>query len=289
MGRRFDVVDCCGFPFFSTFSARLCVAIRGGSLVSTWHEVWGRAYWVSYLGRLGLVGDLVERLAARVPDHIIAVSTATAQRLKDDVHGGLSVSVVPNGVDVERITAVSATQAPCDVVYAGRLCDFKDVELLLRAVALLARTRPELTCRIVGGGPHRASLDAAARDLQIEERVEFTGPLPDDEQVYAALASARVFVLPSQREGFGIVVLEANSVGIPVVVAAHPHNKAVDLVGEQNGVVVPPDADSLASAIADLLDEPRGARAQACRESARDYDWNGLALRYGSILQEAIA
>jgi glycosyltransferase involved in cell wall biosynthesis len=284
VGGRFDVVDCCGFPYFSIFAARLAVAVRGGQLVSTWHEVWGREYWISYLRWLGLIGCIVELAAARIPDLVIAVSRSTASRLTAIRHG--DVMVLPNGVDSEVIGAVSPNEHSCDIIYAGRLCDFKDVELLLSAVALLAHARPSLTCRIVGSGPHRSALEIFSLNLGIAGRVEFEGALPGNE-FYAAIASARAFVLPSQREGFGIVVLEANAAGIPVVVAAHPGNWAVELVGDGNGLIVAPSAVSVAAALEQLLDEPPGIRADACREMARRFDWNTVAARYQARLLEA--
>src|SRR5207244_3538347 len=75
MRRRFDVIDCCGFPYFSLFTCKLVAVLRGKPLVSTWHEVWGLAYWQEYLGPVaGRVGALVERLAVTLPDRIICVS-----------------------------------------------------------------------------------------------------------------------------------------------------------------------------------------------------------------------
>lgn len=282
---RFDVVDCCGFPYFSTFVARLAVTVRGGRLVSTWHEVWGREYWVSYLGWLGYIGHLVELAAARVPHLIIAVSQSTASRLAEIRSG--SIISLPNGVDSYAIGTISPDETSCDVIYAGRLCDFKDVELLLSAVAVLVHSRPDLKCRIVGTGPHRSNLEAFANNIGIADRVRFDGILPIN-QFYAALASARTFVLPSQREGFGIVVLEANAAGVPVVVASHPDNSAVDLIDNSNGLVAPPVAVAVAEAIGHLLDEPEGIRSPSCREMACKFDWDVIALNYETLLLEAV-
>jgi L-malate glycosyltransferase len=289
VGARFDVIDCCGFPFFSIFAARVAVALRGGQLVSTWHEVWGREYWHAYLGRLGGVGSMLERMAARIPSHVIAVSRETASRLEHLMHPRCAVTVLPNGVDTVAIASVFADDKPCDLVYAGRLCDFKDVELLLTALLIMTEERPELTCRIVGDGPHRSALEAFTCRTGIADRVEFSGFLPTADQVYVAIAAARVFVLPSRREGFGIVALEANALGVPVVVVAHPDNCATELIGRENGFVVVPDPHALAAVLGRLLDEPAGIRADACKAVARRYDWDAMAARYASLLEEVAA
>jgi glycosyltransferase involved in cell wall biosynthesis len=155
---QYDVVDCCAFPYFSTFAARIAVAARGGTLVSTWHEFWGADYWRAYLGPLGSVGERVERAAARMSCRIIAVSSATASGVRQANRAAV-VTILPNGVDSRALRDVLPDGRRCDVIYAGRLCDYKDVELLLASVALLAKRSPLLTCRIVGDGPHRSFLE----------------------------------------------------------------------------------------------------------------------------------
>lgn len=288
VARRYDAVDCCAFPYFSTFAARLAVGARGGTLVSTWHEFWGGDYWRSYLGRGGWVGERIERAATRMPAHIIAVSAPTAVRL-EQARAAVSVTVLPNGVDGRALQAVAPTAATCDVIYVGRLCDYKDVELLLSGIAKLTATRPSLRCKIVGDGPHRPSLEAFVARHRLADRVQFTGAFASSDDVYAAMAGARVLVLPSRREGFGIVVVEANALGVPAVVVAHPHNDAVALVAGENGLVSSPDASALAMAIDQILSEPPLERVDACRAFARRFDWDEIALQYERLLSGTAA
>lgn len=283
---RYDVVDCCAFPFFSTFAARLAVAVRGGRLVSTWHEFWGSDYWREYLGPLGGVGAVVERATARCSGRIIAVSATTATRL-GAVVDGKPVVVLRNGVATTAFRAAGPQRVDTDVLYVGRLCDYKDVELLLAAVRTAARTRPSLSCSIVGDGPHRHHLEKLAAELGVAERVRFGGALPSSEEVYDAMQAARVLVLPSRREGFGIVVVEANAVGTPAIVVAHPDNSAVELIGGRNGLVAAPDAAELAAAIDRILAEPPGTRADAAREAAQRFSWDTIAEEYARVLEAA--
>jgi glycosyltransferase involved in cell wall biosynthesis len=289
--RRHDAVDCCGFPFFSLFSARLAVALRGGMLVSTWHEVWGAAYWKTYLGRLGFVGAAVERLAARIPQLVVAVSDATAQRLAAELGRGRGVRVLPNGVDAAYLEALSPASTAYDITYAGRLCDFKDLELLIEALPLVRAQRPGATCLIVGDGPHRQTLEKLTATVGVADAVTFAGFIEDQAEFYAMVKACRVFALPSRREGFGIVVLEANAAGLPVVVANHPDNHARDLIGSGidggNGEVVAARATTFADALLRLLDEPSGARVQACHEVARRHDWDAIGVRYERVLEQS--
>ena len=285
--RRYDVIDCCGFPFFSLFSARIAVAVRGGMLVSTWHEVWGAAYWTTYLGRLGFAGAAVERLAARIPHLIVAVSKATAGRLSSDLRRGRMVQTLPNGVDWTQIEISMRHPVAYDIAYAGRICDFKHLELLIEAVGQVLARRPGTTCLIVGDGPHRELLEAFTHAAGVAHAVTFTGFVEDQSEFYGMLKSCRVFALPSRREGFGIVVLEANAAGVPVIVVDHPDNHARDLIGDANGEVVAPEPAALTEALLRLLDEVPQARAGACRAVARQHDWDSIALRYERVLENS--
>jgi glycosyltransferase involved in cell wall biosynthesis len=273
---RFDVIDCCGFPYFSLFACKLAAVLRRRPLHATWHEVWGREYWTTYLGRLGPVGYAVERLAARLPDHVIAVSQTTADRLRNDLGYRGKLTVVPNGVDVEAIgTAPPAPDAP-EVVYAGRLMDFKNVDLLVRAVALLRDRGRAVRCVIVGDGPERERLEQLTIEETLTGHVTFAGFVEDSADVYRIMRGARVFVLPSAREGFGISVVEANAAGLPVVTVDLPDNLARHLVTDgENGLVVAATPQAVADAVATLLDAP--PPAERCRTAAAGYDWSNVA------------
>jgi glycosyltransferase involved in cell wall biosynthesis len=285
--RRYDVIDCCGFPFFSLFSARVATALRGGLLVSTWHEVWGATYWASYLGRLGFAGAAVERFAAAVPHSIVAVSSATADRMAGDLGRRGSIAVLPNGVDAEFIESAPRPRQGYDIAYAGRLCDFKDVELLIAALPEVLASRPQTTCTIIGDGPHRLFLEEFAASTGVAAAIRFAGFVEDQHQFYGLVNASRVLALPSRREGFGIIVLEANAGGVPVIVADHPDNFARELISGENGEVVAPVARALAAALLRVLREAPGSRESACRDAARGHHWDSITIRYETLLEEA--
>lgn len=168
------------------------------------------------------------------------------------------------------------------VLSVGRLVPRKAHDLVLQAVAGLAREGEPVAAVLVGEGPQRAGLKVLARELGIAERVRFAGFVPDDVlgDYYAA---ADAFVLPSRRlperdgvEGFGIVFLEAGAAGLPVVGAASGGiPEAVD--HGRTGFLVPPDdAQALVGALRRLVHAPEQARRMGeegrrrAREDARE-------------------
>ncbi|MGW4945526.1 glycosyltransferase family 4 protein [Actinoplanes sp. NPDC004185] len=287
LGARFDVLDVDHMPYFPLFTARVVCSVRRRRLVATWHEVWGAAGWRQYLGRLAPFGTLIERWAARLPDEIVSVSAQTSDRLVRELGVRVPVHTIVPGVSLSDVDAQPAAEPRVDVLFAGRLLANKNVDLLLRAVALLRRQRPGIRCRIVGAGPELPRLIALRDELSLAGAVEFSGFVPDDE-IYSVMKSTSVLALPSVREGFGCVVVEANACGVPVVTVNHPDNAARHLIASgHNGYLANVDAADLARGLAAALDaaphlDPRSAAERAGH--LRDWDEVAAAV-HGTLVQ----
>lgn len=229
-GRRYDVVHTASFPYFSLLAAGFLQRLGGGyQLVSDWHEVWTRAYWQEYLGRVGgWVGWRVQRLCARSPrQRAFCFSRLHQQRLLDEGFRG-KVTILAGEYDGE-LTFEEPVAAEPVVVFAGRHIPEKRVPALVAAMAVVHARAPSLRCDIYGDGPERASVEAAIRAERLERVVTVRG-FVDSAVVDSALRSATCMVLPSRREGYGMVVVEAAARGTPSVVVSEPDNAAVELV-----------------------------------------------------------
>jgi glycosyltransferase involved in cell wall biosynthesis len=136
------------------------------------------------------------------------------------------------------------------VVFAGRFIPEKRVDVLPPALACAQAVFPCLRGELYGDGPERKRVEQAIADAGVGGTVRLRG-FVRSEEVQAALAQAACMVLPSRREGYGLVVVEAASYGTPSVVVAGPDNAAVELVDEGvNGFIAQaPTAEALASAI----------------------------------------
>lgn len=161
------------------------------------------------------------------------------------------VTVVRCGVNVARPPARSSG-GPLRVVCVGRLSPEKGHHGLLRALARLRATVPALRVSFVGDGPMRAELEAQARELGLADSVEFLGAR-SERDVMQILASADLFALASLMEGLPVVLMEAMSLGLPVVaprVAGVP-----ELVNdEREGLLFhPSDWDGLGAQLRRLL------------------------------------
>jgi len=237
-GRRYDVVHTASFPYFSLLAVA-CARRRGRyAVIVDWHEVWSRGYWREYLGRAGgWVGAAVQRRCARLHQEAFCFSELHAGRLREEGLRG-EVTVLrgeyagpwgpPPPVDVEPL-----------VVFAGRQIPEKRATTVAPAVAAAAAEIDGLHGIVFGDGPEHERVLAGVAALAHPEIISAPG-FVEAAAVREALARALCMVLPSSREGYGLIVVEAASCGTPSILVSGPDNAAVELIEDGvNGVVAP--------------------------------------------------
>lgn len=285
--RRFDVLEADHIPYFQVIVLRVVAWLKRRPLVVTWHEVWGRSYWREYLGWAGPAAWAIESLAMRLPDHVIAASPQTAERLRQvGIYRG-AITEAPNGIDTELIRSVQPDEASTDLVVVGRLMAHKRVDMLLEAVAQLNAEKRPVSCRIIGDGPERSRLHELARSLEIEHLIDFRHDVGEQKDVYALMKAARMFVFCSAREGFGIAVLEALACGLPVITTSAPDNLAQHLAARSaHGIICEPSSRDIAAAVKDLLDrlQPEDRPGGNDEPWLVEYSWDTTAGRVAEAL-----
>jgi glycosyltransferase involved in cell wall biosynthesis len=228
----------------------------------------------------------MERWAARIATRLIAVSADNARDVREQygVEAG-RIEVVPNGVRPERFHA-ARPEGPT-VLFVGRLHQRKGLEHLVRAMpGVLARV-PDARLLVAGRGEREGRVRGLVRELGLERSVEMLGHVPDG-ALPDLYARASVFVMPSDYEGFGIVMLEAMASSVPVV--AFRTGAAADLVRDgETGYLA--DPGTLADRIARVLEG--GAKATAMGRRARElveaeYTWERVAERTVQVYDRAI-
>ena len=237
-GRRYDVVHTCSFPYFSLLAAAAVRPFGRYLVVVDWFEVWSREYWREYLGRRGGdVGWLIQRLCARVPQRAFCFSRLYARRLRAEGLRG-DVTLLGGAHEGPVRPAPAGSPEPL-VVFAGRHIPEKRVPAIVPAIAVVRERVPDVRALILGRGPERDQVIEAVREAGLEEVIEVPG-FVETEEVDAAIGRATCMLLPSRREGYGLVVIEAASHGTPSIVVAGEDNAAVELIEEGvNGFVAP--------------------------------------------------
>lgn len=272
---KFDVLDVDHMPFFPIFSSWIVCKLRGKKLYGTWHEALTTQDWTDYMGKSGYIAALIERISVKLPYKITAISNQTKEILVNYHKRTKRVGLITPGIDMQTIKNVKPARIRCDVLYVGRLVKGKNVDMLIKSFSIVAKENPKARCVIIGDGIEKTNLQKLTKELKLAERVTILKPLRDASDIYAYMKRAKVFVLPSAREGFGIVALEALACGTPVVTIDSPANAARDLILDtETGSIVRLDEQSIAAAISFWIlksSEP------SIDERFSTYDWAALA------------
>lgn len=284
-GRRYDVVHTCSFPYFSLLAAAAMRPLGDFGLVVDWFEVWSHSYWRDYLGGVGgRIGELVQRLCALVPQHAYCFSELHAGRLREE---GLRGEVtVLRGLYGESHEGAAPRPADPVVLFAGRLIPEKQAPLGVAAIALAKRGIEGLRGEFLGDGPERQALEQAIRDSGMTGLVETRG-FTDTQTLDSEMRRALCVLLPSRREGYGMVVVEAAARATPSVVVAGEDNAAAELIAEGvNGFIAP---SSEPEAIAQAIERVDRAGLSLRESTARWFAENADMLSLESSLRRVVA
>jgi glycosyltransferase involved in cell wall biosynthesis len=272
---RFDVVVEClnKVPFFAPLYA-------AAPVVALCHHLFGETAFRQVPWPVAAAVWLAERPLPALyrRQRFVAISESS----RDDL--------VRRGVAAERIRvshcgirAPSVAPPPLlargpRVAYVGRLEPYKRIDVLLRAHVVVRRTVPAAELVVIGRGSDRARLEALARGLGLGSSVRFAGFVSDDERD-ALLASARVCACASEKEGWGLTVIEANALGTPVVASDAPGLRDSVRDGATGFLVPPGDVDAFARRTVELLADDALAERLAAQGLAwsRSFDWDAAA------------
>ena len=278
-----DIVDVDQMPFFPLFTMWIVAKVRRKKLFATWHEALDLRDWVKYMGITGVIASAIENLAILVPDGIGAASHHTFERIRSKRWVKTAVQLVGTGLDLEAISKAKPVNEQIDVVYVGRLVKGKNVNLLIEAIQVVLAYKPLTKCHIYGTGVEHKKLADQIKTLGLQGSVFLKGSLSEADQIYSSIKSASVLVLPSEREGFGIVAAEALACGTPVVTVQAANNAAMALVNPGfNGSIVALEKSALAQAMLHWMGMNQKIQDP---DIDKKYSWDSIAQRQIRLYQ----
>lgn len=228
----YDAVLVSALPVLNVLAVRVALLGTRTAICADFLEVWRPDQWKEYSGPLvGRIATVLQWIAVRASPMASCHAAMTAARLKD--LGLRSEPIVSPGLiddGMVGIPQLNPTQ-PSTVVFAGRLIPDKRVETIPAAIAWARRVIPDLRATIFGDGEQYSIIIREIERLGLGDRIDMPGFAHAD-VLRAGMRSAACLVNPSRREGYGLVVVEANSVGTPAVVVHALDNSAVELVDE---------------------------------------------------------
>ncbi|HKA35553.1 MAG TPA: glycosyltransferase [Thermoanaerobaculia bacterium] len=285
--RRFDLVHAqFGYPD-GVVAARLSRRLGIPAIVTehAFQHPWLDDYPLVRRQTLGAQGGLAAH---------IAVSDAVRRQIVSFMGPRHDVRVIPVGVDPETFfPRAHPDSGPPRVLYVGYRTRAKGVDVLIEAAARLARKDPEIRFLLVGDDGYRDKriqadrMRARAAELGLSDRITFAPGKPPQE-VAGLLRESSILVLPSRRETFGAVLVEALASGTPVV--ATRCGGPEEIVTRETGVLVPPeDPEALARGIEEVL-RNRGSfdPAALARYAVGRFSWDRVAKETIAVYREAL-
>lgn len=291
----YDLVWCAQWPLFHILALIARLVPWRTRLLVDWWEVWGR-YWLTYAGLPGLGGWLLETALTKTLGrigHVIVDSEVGRDRLLAVGAPSDALTLIPNGVDLAELAAGGPAEGSSDLVYLGRLKGHKNVDHIVRALALLnRRDSTRLRLDLIGDGPERVRLEELAQTLGVTDQVTFHGRV-ETYRAKALLKRSKVFVHASTQQcGGSMNLLEANACGLPVVCYRHP--LGIDpghvLEGETGLMVSPAEPESLADGISAMLRlvAAKDVRSR-CLAHAKSFDWSTIAEHYCALINDLLS
>lgn len=207
----------------------------------------------------------------------VTVSNSSKKEMKNLALGKAGIEVVFPGVDLDKLVPGEKDSRPT-ILYLGRLQAYKSVDVLLNAFAEVLKKIPEAVLVIAGGGEKDKELRTQAKNLGLDNSVEFLGKVAEEEKI-KLFQKAWVFVNPSLIEGWGITTIEANACGVPVVASNVP-GLCESVNNPHTGFLFPHgDIEKMAEKIIYLLsdEESREWMGKNARQWSEQFSWDKSA------------
>lgn len=285
-GHNIDIIH--SHKYKTNFYSLLASFRTKWKLASTCHNWLGNSFNMRFYANL-------DKCILRGFDAVVGVSDEVTGELKKYLTNS-KIKKIENGIDISKYSRLIEKDEAKKILglegrqvigFVGRLSADKGISYLLQAVRRLVDTGHDLYALIVGDGDNLSALQAEAHSLGIADRVIFTGKREDTHIIYSALD---LFVLPSLKEAFPMVILEAMASGVPIV-ACHVGDIPLILENNVSGLIIEPkEVNALAQSIGELLlNRDRAEQlAKMAREKVQNYSSILMALKYQAIYDQVL-
>src|SRR2546427_4936460 len=266
-----------GIPWFSPLYSRI-------PRITIIHQLVREIFYSELRRPLSSVGFLIEPSLYRLYSRsvIVAVSQSTAQDLYQFGISKRQIHVVRPGCNQNHSSRRPMSDRSFGAVTCvSRLRRYKGIQYALRAFRLVVENNPSAVLKVVGSGPYESQLHELAKEIRIEKSVQFLGQVSENEK-FDLLSDSQVMVHPSMREGYGISVIEANSVGTPAV-GWDVAGTRDSIINGKTGLLAPfPDERALAKKLETLLndDSTRSRLSSQAFDWARMHSWEASASQF---------
>lgn len=260
-------------------------------VVAEIHDVYGKDWKFMAKGMSRYIGPIFESYILKGKyKTLISVNKTIVKLLKEKYKQ--NAKYLANGIDLKYIDGVHFNLENENVVlFVGRLAPQKNFEELYTVFVELLKNRPDLTLKVIGEGEDKQKFENLIKDNDfLKKRIIFLGNIgkKGHENIIKELKKSKMIVIPSKRESFGIIILEAMASYTPVI--ASDCDGPIDLIDGTNGWLYKLGNHSqLLGYMHEILNEKEYtiAKVYKAREFIKNYDWDNIYQQFKLILREA--
>ena len=281
--RNYDVIidEINGVPFFTSLYTKKPV-------IAFVHHVTKNIFFRELPFMFALIGYVIERLIPLFYRRsiFITVSNSSKEELIEIGVPEDKIKVIHNGISNTYNPDWSKKSSFPHILYLGRLKKYKRLDHLIRAMKLVKKEVEDAKLSIAGSGDVEEELKKMVEELNLSNHVEFYGYV-NEEKKKDLLQSAWVFVTPSQKEGWGLTVIEANACGTPAIAYDVPGLKDSIRNGETGLLVANGDIHKLAESIIRVLKDEklREKLSKNALNWSKNFSWDESSERFLEILK----
>ena len=265
--------------------------VKKKPVIAIVHHIHGKTLFRELPLFMALYVYLMERILIPIfykKSIMITVSESTKNELIKFGIPPKNIHVIYNGID-NRFSLGNKSNAP-HVLYFGRVKKYKRLNYLIKAFKYIKEKIPEAQLVIAGKGDNYKELIELSKELGIFDSINFVGEVSEEEKV-KLLQKAWVFVTPSEKEGWGITVIEANACGTPCIAYDVPGLRD-SIINGKTGILVKEDGNikALAEAIVKILldEELREKLSKNAIEWAKRFSWDRSAEEFEKVIKNVI-
>ncbi len=273
-----NLIDIEVLPYFPIILAKLASIFKKKKplIIAYWCECFGKKSWKRYAASLWFLGLGLEKLVTWSADIHVTDSEFTKRKLAELLNTkSKKINVIPpSGISYKQILGSNVEiHKKYDLIYYGRLIKHKNVDMIIMALDNLRLTYPGIQLIVIGDGPDKEALICQTDNLKLGNNVSFFDFVDDYNELLAKIKEAKILVAPSEREGFGISIIEANACGLPAIVMDFPDNASKELIIEGENGFVCRNYNELIRKIKYLCDEGNYIKmSRKSLEAASKYD-----------------
>jgi len=283
MKDKYDIIDANGH--LSLIPCSMAGIARKKPVVATIHDLYLNEWNKMYNGFGAFFGLPFEMMFCKMPyTKIITLNNSIKSKMTDIL--GMNrekIEIIPSGIDVKKIDSIKAKKEKNRIIYVGRLVPQKNVDMLIRAFSTL---EAESEMVILGDGSEYQKL----KKMADSSKIKFLGRLGSYEDTIREIKKSSILVLPSRRENFGIVPLEAMRCGTAVISTNTEGPRDYIRSGENGFLTGIGGEKELVEKIDLLLNDKKMLERikRNGRKTAEEYDWDMIIKKIADVYNEII-